>query len=249
MAILIGVSGLAINACARANIEDYLSKGPNDFYPGGHDVNGSPVKQVIDVLGWNATSIIGNLGIGNNSISLFNSTSQMYDVDYPENGFMCGQISTQPWAPGEAGSSNNSPRSAEDNTTTENAEKGNNSSVNGSNPTFTNTPGKADHGNYSESLGRALNTSEQSPEEDLNGSSSDSDYSTENKTGEAGQNDADENQTYAAYHPIRIGKPVKDLLYEHPLATPGTAYCELLGFQTPSGALINVGMKCTCYGY
>ncbi len=58
-----------------------------------------------------------------------------------------------------------------------------------------------------------------------------------------------ENLTYAAYHPIQYLNPVRDILYEHPLATSGTAYCELLGFETPSGDLVNVGMKCTGYGY
>ncbi len=58
-----------------------------------------------------------------------------------------------------------------------------------------------------------------------------------------------ENLTYAAFHPIQYLSPVKDIMYEHPLSTSGTAYCELLGFVPPAGPPVNVGMKCTGYGY
>ena len=181
---------------ARANINDYLSKGPNEFYPARHDVNGSMAKQVIDVLGWNATSIDGNVGIGDGSVSVFDLTGT-HEVDYPDNAFMCGDVSTQLWQP-------------DGNTTASN-----------------------DSGNVTMPTGNL-------------------------STGEEGQNatsnleqadDEGENLTYTAYHPIQYLSPVKDILYEHPLATPGTAYCELLGFEIPSGEKVNVGMKCTGYGY
>ena len=74
---------------ARANINDYF-KGPNDFYPARHDIEG-PTKFVIDTIGWNATRIDGNLGIGSGDVSLFDLTSTR-DVEYPENGFMCGDV-------------------------------------------------------------------------------------------------------------------------------------------------------------
>ncbi len=89
---------LAGKAEARANIQDYL-KGPDLFYPRFHDVNGSSTKLVIDTVGWNATRIAGNVGIGNGSVKTFDQT-HTYDVEYPENEFMCGDVSTQPWVPG-----------------------------------------------------------------------------------------------------------------------------------------------------
>lgn len=191
---------LSGKAEARANIRDYLVTGPNGFYPGGHGVNGSATKAVIDVLGWNATRIMGNVGIGDGSVSIFNQTSTM-DVDYPAAGFMCGDVSTQPWEPDNAKSANNTV-----------AESG--------------KPGEG------------------------NGTANATDGSVRSIFNGPGQYHAEsENRTYAMYHPIWYLNPVTDLLYEHPLATSGTAYCELLGFRTPSGDIINVGMKCTGYGY
>ncbi len=105
---------------ARANIQDYF-KGPNDFYPARHDLNGSSTKFVIDTIGWNATAVIGNLGIGNASPSIFDLTSTR-DVEYPESGFMCGDVSTQPWQPGK--------KNVAENVTNESEEKKGNATVN-----------------------------------------------------------------------------------------------------------------------
>lgn len=58
-----------------------------------------------------------------------------------------------------------------------------------------------------------------------------------------------ENMTYNAYHPITFGAPANDLLYEHPQATSVSAYCRLIGLETPSGVPVNVAMKCLGYGY
>ncbi len=77
-------------ADGRADIQNYL-KGPNLFYPRFHDLNGSATKQVIDVLGWNQTRLAGNVGIGNGSVRTFDLT-HTYDVEYPENEFMSGDV-------------------------------------------------------------------------------------------------------------------------------------------------------------
>lgn len=227
--IVAGCAGvLAGKSAARANINDYLSKGPNDFYPAGHDLNGSMTKQVIDVLGWNSTRIDGNLGIGNGSVSIFDIASTR-DVEYPEKGFMCGDVSSEPWQPGR--------KNIAENVTNESEGSG------GGNVTgnVTDRPGLSILNNTD--INRTGNVSRPAANR-TNGEEN------QNATSSGEQASADgENLTYAAYHPVQYLSPIKDILYEHPLATPGTAYCELLGFETPSGAMVNVGMKCTGYGY
>lgn len=208
--------GCAGKAAARADINDYLSKGPNDFYPARHDVNGSMTKQVIDVLGWNATRFDGNVGIGNGSVSVFDLASTR-DVEYPENAFMCGDVSTQPWQPGRKNMVKNA-----------NVSDPGSRSLPGMNIT-----GIKDSGEVSQPA-----TNRTADEESQEATSNVEHVSDEGR-----------NLTYMAYHPVQYLSPVKDILYEHPLATPGTAYCELLGFEIPSGEMINVGMKCTGYGY
>jgi hypothetical protein len=224
------VADLTGKADARAYTWDFMNMGPNQYeLPGGH-VNGTAASSVVNVLGWNATATIGNVGIGNGSVSTFDEISTQ-DVEYPETGFMCADVSMQPWTPGKENAVE-TPESEErdrDNAT-ENA--GVNDSTPGAN---TSAPNSSD--------GAHLPVAGETNHDSVN----ESGHSTPDN---AEQADAvSENITYAAYHPIRFLRPVKDVLYEHPLATPGTAYCELLGFISPSGVPVNVGMKCTGYGY
>jgi hypothetical protein len=51
------------------------------------------------------------------------------------------------------------------------------------------------------------------------------------------------------YHAILFGRPINDLLYENPLAVPGTAYFRLVGIQMPGGSCLNIGMKTLATGY
>ncbi len=51
------------------------------------------------------------------------------------------------------------------------------------------------------------------------------------------------------YHPILMGRPVDDLLYEYPVATSINMYARLMGLRMPSGACANMGIKCLGYGY
>ena len=51
------------------------------------------------------------------------------------------------------------------------------------------------------------------------------------------------------YHAILFGRPIDDLLYENPLAVPGTAYLRLVGLQMPGGGCLNIGMKTLATGY
>jgi hypothetical protein len=198
---------------ARADIRNYL-KGPNLFYPSGSDRPG-PVNLTIQTAGWNATRIAGNVGIGNGSVRTFDRTST-FDVEYPVNAFMCGDVSTQPWIPGLKTEVPQAEAAAEENATGE---------VTG-------------EGAFDRSGRFATNASSAT-----NATNITAPVNTEQVKA------AGEDLTFAAYHPINYLSPVKDVLYEHPLATSGTTYCELLGFVPPAGPPVNVGMKCTGYGY
>ena len=51
------------------------------------------------------------------------------------------------------------------------------------------------------------------------------------------------------YHPILMGRPVDDLLYEYPTVTSINMYARLVGLRMPCGACANMGIKCLGYGY
>jgi hypothetical protein len=249
---------LVEKASARADINSYVSNGPNGFYPSGHDRPG-PAKLVIDTVGWNATRIAGNLGIGNGSVKTFDRTST-YDVEYPDKGFMAGDVSTQPWIPGLKTEPPQVEEAAEENATGD---------VTGDHAMpAENLAGQDAFGNVSRYDIRAAGQNATAGAENETGNHTGEDAynesgrfaannttannTTTNRTAPVNTPEAraaGENMTFAANHPIRYLRPVKDILYEHPLSTSGTAYCELLGFVPPAGSPVNVGMKCTGYGY
>ncbi|HUL61724.1 MAG TPA: hypothetical protein VLT35_01575 [Methanocella sp.] len=215
----------AFAAHARINIGDIAGIGPNQYNLPGAKVNGSATKFVVDTLGWNATRIDGNVGIGDGSVALFDLW-RPDEVDYPDDAFMCGDISMQPWTPVLKMPGNVTP--AEANATENATEAGRLPEVNA---TGAEGPNNASQYRFQLADQGADTDVEMAPE------------SPENAETEG------VSPIYAAYHPIQYLRPVQDIMYEHPLATPGTAYCELLGFTTPSGVPVNVGMKCTGYGY
>ncbi|OPY25321.1 MAG: hypothetical protein A4E28_03183 [Methanocella sp. PtaU1.Bin125] len=190
MAVFIAVvlaGAVAEKADARASLADVLATGPNGFEPAGYDRVGTATSTVIDVLGWNATRAMGNVGIGDGSLTALDDTSNV-KAEYPVMDIMSADISSAPWSPGLA------PSNVTDTAV------GNSTGLHAGNATVRRQAG-------------------------------------------------DDRLTYALYHPLRIGRPVDDLLYEHPLATPGTTCCRLVGVRMPSGALVNAGIKCTGYGY
>lgn len=74
---------------------------------------------------------------------------------------------------------------------------------------------------------------------------------TENNTSQNTMSSYSDNSTMIrdAYHPIMMGRPTDDLLYEDPLVVTGTAYCRLIGLAMPGGGCLNVGMRTLGYGY
>ena len=248
---IVCISGFAEKTNARASIQDYL-KGPNLFYPSGYDRPG-PVNLTIQTIGWNATRTAGNLGIGNGSVRTFDRTST-FDVEYPEQGFMAGDVSTQPWIPGlKTGAPQEEAAAAEAATGSTEGELGapaenvNAGKTADSRSQFAlalrNASLSGENVAYNRTGGGAFNQSGPETSSATNATNLTAPVNHEQATA------AFENQTFAAYHPIQYLHPVKDLLYEHPLATSGCAYCQLLGFETPTGDLVNVGMKATGYGY
>jgi hypothetical protein len=51
------------------------------------------------------------------------------------------------------------------------------------------------------------------------------------------------------FHSILFGRPVDDLMYEHPHAIQSNMYSRLVGLRVPGGSFANVGMRTIGYGY
>jgi hypothetical protein len=51
------------------------------------------------------------------------------------------------------------------------------------------------------------------------------------------------------YHTILLGRPVGDLLYEHPHGILANMYARLVGLRVPGGSTANIGMRAIGYGY
>jgi hypothetical protein len=253
--------GLAYKAEARANFTSYLTKGPGGFYPATYDKPG-PMNLSIQTMGWNMTRLAGNLGIGNGSVRTFDRTST-YDVEYPDTEFMCGEVSAQPWIPGLKTEAPQAEAAAEEKETGASAEE--TMSEHGVPAEKATDAGSSDSGNRYALQAIDLNatggTDAKAGNSTGEGIFNERGRAATNATNSAGATNktapgnieqlraAAEGPEYDAYHPIQYLRPVKDLLYEHPLSTSGCAYCELLGFETPAGDLVNVGFKTTGYGY
>ncbi|HMK47094.1 MAG TPA: hypothetical protein VK436_10755 [Methanocella sp.] len=240
---------------ARADIVNLLKMGPEDWEPSGWDVNGSAVKQVIDVLGWNATATVGNFGIGDGSVRMFTDDLSNQDVDFTSKDFMGAEISTQPW---NLGRINKSDSQANDTETNESSTAGNstlnrsNSGVHKAEDNHSNDRYGHDHLNLTAEDNLTPGSNLTRINNSTSGSNSTSTYSgnlTEAGNSTAMNNPSDITDfTYPYYHPISFGHPFRDLVYEHPLTVTGTTYCRLMGLETPGGAL-NMAMKSSGYGY
>ncbi len=84
---------------ARANLTAYASTPPGSWEPMGYNVNGTAPWLAIQTLGYNATTILGNVGIGNGGVKTLNNTSNR-DVNYTEDNLIAADVSTAPWDPG-----------------------------------------------------------------------------------------------------------------------------------------------------
>lgn len=125
--LLVIMTGMqAGKAYARASLATYVTMPTGSWEPGGYDVNGSATKLTVDTLGWNATRIMGNVGIGDGSFSALKRMSNP-DGNYWGTNYMAADVSEAPWDPGRIDNLNyHEPERTENNAT-----KSINDSVNG----------------------------------------------------------------------------------------------------------------------
>jgi len=208
MAVMTGMQ--AGKAYARASLATYVSNAPGVWEPIGYNVNGTAVKLAVDVLGWNSTRIMGNVGLGDGSVSALKRMSYS-NVEFGLTNFMAADVSEAPWDPERVAYLNR--KSLE-------------SGANLSTKSISDSTDKAGEGTSIS---------------DANKSEPSSDSGTGMVSNPMALNDP--------YHAILFGRPIDDLLYEKPLAIPGTAYLRLVGLQMPGGGCLNIGMKTLATGY
>jgi hypothetical protein len=80
----------SLNCDARADIFDYLTKNVTSWEPSGYDINGSAPHFITS---WNGTRGIGNLGIGNGSLSSLDTGIDAAQVNYGADYFMAADVS------------------------------------------------------------------------------------------------------------------------------------------------------------
>jgi hypothetical protein len=83
-------------AYARANLTAYQTTNPNAWEPKGYAENGTAPYLVVSLMGWDATKLMGNVGLGDGSVGFLNSTS-IHDHGYVDAYFMAADISSAPW--------------------------------------------------------------------------------------------------------------------------------------------------------
>jgi hypothetical protein len=224
------------SAEASANLTAWLSTPPNSFEPMGFNVNGTSAKYVVDTLGWAATKIMGNVGIGDGSMGALNGSSNQA-VNHTDDFIMAGDLSMAPLDPMRL----TSVREA----------------IAASNVSDNTTPANETN-NSSSAVERTINTrfSKAAPENASNVSES-----TENLAS-IGANESAVQGSFGSfngklatmslndpYHSILMGRPVDDLCYQAPFAISISMYARLVGLPMPSGGCANIGIRNLGYGY
>lgn len=85
-------------AFARANLTAYTTTPPNTWEPKGFNVTGTAPWFVVNTLGWNYTRVLGNVGVGNGTLTALNATANRV-INYTENNYMAADISMAPFDP------------------------------------------------------------------------------------------------------------------------------------------------------
>lgn len=105
--LAIGLSALLVSqpgtAYARANLTAYQTVPPNGWEPKGYDVNGTAPWLIVNTLGWNRVKLMGNVGLGDGSVSYLNATSNR-DHHYTDSYILAADISMAPIDVGRMGS-------------------------------------------------------------------------------------------------------------------------------------------------
>jgi len=223
--LLMAFTGLAAGkASARASQRAYMTAGPNTWEMMGFNVTGTAAKFVVDHLGWNVSKTFGNVGIGDGSVQALNMSSNINDINYTDKNFMAGDVTTAPWDPTRITDFSIPKESV---------------------PEYNQTPSK----NISEAGAKS------EPEDII------SDNITESTLGNKGEQEANISAEVSfgeisgkmalndPFHSVLFGRPVGDLLYEHPHAISANMYSRLVGLRVPGGSYANVGMRAIGYGY
>jgi hypothetical protein len=197
LAMFIGTT--ADRASARASLRAYMTTGPNTWEPMGFNVTGTAARFVVDNMGWNVSKTFGNVGIGDGSVRALNTLSNKDDINYTNNNFIAGDVTTAPWDLTRIKKFSEPEVNITEYNNTTSASKGEQEE---------NTTSKVSFGEISGNI--ALND---------------------------------------PFHSILVGRPVDDLLYEHPHAISANMYSRLVGLRMPGGAYANVGMRTIGYGF
>lgn len=260
-------------AYARANLTADLTVPPTDWEPGLYNVTGTAPYYIVHTLGWTPMSLMGNVGIGDGSERALNNSSNQ-DVNYSANNFMAADISMAPWDSSRLTSAPplySTPAAANQTNQSTPAESNATSTSTTNNTTSTNNAGTGSAISSIPSIGQinlvmpnssiaALNelqkisfdnnTSLSAGNESGGNASENATTSTANNTTSSVFSNLGPNTPLNdVYHPILLGRPVDDLLYEYPLATTITMYARLVGLPMPGGSCANIGIRCLGYGY
>lgn len=236
-------------ADARADINNYIGQPPNSWEPSQHGTNGTACKLCCDnCAGWDHMKGLGNVGIGNGSTAVF-GTKDGGSSNYTDQYFMADDISTVPPDGYDSAGVNQISASGlnsglglvnknaispgeMDNSTLANDTAANTTSI------INNSSGNNTTGN-----GSIINSSPSSASATMPGISTGSTHPNLSSLRFSDDGAAD------TRHTINLGKPVDDLINEHPFATSVSMYGRLTGLMTPGGIPVNIGMRALGYGY
>jgi len=262
----------ATRSDARADITNYFTgfgwRAPNSFEPKGYDRPGTAANFLIqNTHNWSIFRNMGNLGIGNGSTATFGDPNEL-PSNYSDYYFQAGDVSQAPLDParelnlnvaipaaGENNKAGENDTTAAENATNATVDTGagrGNSSLNRSlsMPDYFNRNAPGDiNGHILNNTSSSADGNASLPAANVTAGEAPGNTTEESESPVAAAGLTPENLTFAAYHPIMVGKPVNDLLYEHPFASPISTYCRLVGLATPSGIPVNIGMRCLSYGY
>lgn len=255
------ISFQATPAEARANLTAYTTTPPNTWEMKGFNVTGSAPWFIINTLGYNYTKTLGNVGIGNGSLRALNGTGNRV-INYTEAYTIAGDVSMAPFDLSRlttvSVSGINVDTGTESNLSTPEFE----SEIASRNRTSPSSRIQAHMFNTSDPPPFRQSTSNEPlcgdytctttyrmlPQKDSANQPASALEKGGNETLSPGQiggniplNDP--------YHSILLGRPVDDMMYEHPHGIATNAYGRLTGLQLPGGGVANVALRCLGYGY
>ena len=258
--LLVAFTCVAANkADAHASIVGGLLTPPGSWEPMGFNITGTAADFVVSNLGWNNTSLGGNVGIGNGSFSALRQVSNTNNLDFtPDQYFMSADVTTAPWNPARINSFNESQGNETGTNETGTNETGAENSTASSNATMGSGSGEyritgTGMGNITMALPQRDVDVNDNTTAGENVTAPETSNETSNETSSAPQgpqgNIGRPMELNDPFHSVLLGRPVNDLMYEDPLTINGTMYFRLVGLRVPGGSIADVGMRSLGYGY